>query len=195
MAVAASTTAVLAAAVSSGFSGLGAQGRRRRAAPHARSLAPSPLGLSRAAPSSAGSRGRLRCDAALMPAVVLAKYAVSGGVGCCISHSGAVPLDVIKTRVQTNPERFQGQGMLATGQTLVAEEGPGVLLQGLGSTLVAGPYTAVPHCVPVTLPSSSSCSVHSFPNCLLLVHLYTCRILLPASVSGYTVHREQTVGT
>ena len=61
------------------------------------------------------------------------KYAAAGGIGACISHSGAVPLDVVKTRVQLNPKKYSGT-FFENGATLVREEGPGVLLQGLGST-------------------------------------------------------------
>jgi solute carrier family 25 phosphate transporter 3 len=61
------------------------------------------------------------------------KYAAAGGIGACISHSGAVPLDVVKTRVQLNPGKYAGT-FFENGALLVREEGPGVLLQGLGST-------------------------------------------------------------
>ena len=61
------------------------------------------------------------------------KYAAAGGIGACISHSGAVPLDVVKTRVQLNPKKYSGT-FFENGATLVREDGPGVLLQGLGST-------------------------------------------------------------
>jgi solute carrier family 25 phosphate transporter 3 len=71
---------------------------------------------------------------ALMGAAVVAKYSAAGAVGCVISHGAAVPLDVIKTRVQLDPEKFAGQGFTENAKTLVAEEGVGVLLGGLGST-------------------------------------------------------------
>jgi len=94
------------------------------------------------APSLLGRRRRgrgdaFRCSAALpelLGAAVIVKYAAAGAVGSVVSHCGAVPLDVIKTRVQIDPEKFAGQGWLQNGQTLVAEEGAGVLLGGLGST-------------------------------------------------------------
>lgn len=70
----------------------------------------------------------------MLDAATLLKYTAAGGVGSIISHSGAVPLDVIKTRVQLEPEKFAGNGWLQNVKTLVAEEGVGVLLGGLGST-------------------------------------------------------------
>ena len=70
-----------------------------------------------------------------MAAGALAKYAAAGGIGACVSHAGAVPLDVIKTRVQLEPEKFAGGGVLDNARTLVAEEGKSVLLRGLGSTM------------------------------------------------------------
>lgn len=41
---------------------------------------------------------------------------------------------MVKTRVQLEPEKFAGNGFLDNAKTLVAEEGVGVLLGGLGST-------------------------------------------------------------
>ena len=69
-----------------------------------------------------------------MDAATVLKYSTAGAVGCIISHSGAVPLDVIKTRVQLDPEKFAGKSTMESAETLVAEEGVGVLLGGLGST-------------------------------------------------------------
>jgi hypothetical protein len=62
-----------------------------------------------------------------MDAATVLKYSTAGAVGCIISHSGAVPLDVIKTRVQLDPEKFAGKSTMESAETLVAEEGVGVL--------------------------------------------------------------------
>jgi hypothetical protein len=52
---------------------------------------------------------RLTCNAGgMMILVDQLKYAAAGGIGACISHSGAVPLDVVKTRVQLNPKKYSG---------------------------------------------------------------------------------------
>ena len=81
--------------------------------------------------------------AALKPApgVVLAGPALywriflAGGVCASISHGWAVPLDVVKTRLQTDPERYQGLGIWGAFEKIRREEGPGMLLKGLGATL------------------------------------------------------------
>jgi solute carrier family 25 phosphate transporter 3 len=71
-----------------------------------------------------------------MTAGLLAKYAAAGGVGACVSHAGAVPLDVVKTRVQQDPAKFAGGGVLESAKTLVKEEGWGVLSRGLANTML-----------------------------------------------------------
>lgn len=71
-----------------------------------------------------------------MTAGLLAKYAAAGGVGACVSHAGAVPLDVVKTRVQQDPAKFAGGGVLESARTLVREEGWGVLSRGLANTML-----------------------------------------------------------
>jgi solute carrier family 25 phosphate transporter 3 len=76
------------------------------------------------------------CSASLMTAGLLAKYAAAGGVGACVSHAGAVPLDVVKTRVQQDPAKFAGGGVLESAKTLVKEEGWGVLSRGLANTML-----------------------------------------------------------
>jgi len=73
----------------------------------------------------------------LMAADTFVKYFTAGGVGAMVSHAGAVPLDVVKTRVQQDPARFEGLGVAGSASALVADEGIFVLARGLGST-VAG---------------------------------------------------------
>lgn len=46
-----------------------------------------------------------------------------------------MPLDVVKTRLQTDPERYQGLGIWGACEKIRREEGPGMLLKGLGATL------------------------------------------------------------
>ena len=72
-----------------------------------------------------------------MAADTFVKYFTAGGVGAMVSHAGAVPLDVVKTRVQQDPARFEGLGVAGSASALVADEGIFVLARGLGST-VAG---------------------------------------------------------
>jgi solute carrier family 25 phosphate transporter 3 len=72
-----------------------------------------------------------------MTGALLAKYAAAGGVGACVSHAGAVPLDVVKTRVQQDPQKFaRSGGVFDSMKLLVDEEGIGVLARGLGNTML-----------------------------------------------------------
>ncbi|CAM9928194.1 unnamed protein product, partial [Hapterophycus canaliculatus] len=62
-----------------------------------------------------------------------ALFAACGAVGCTLTHTTVIPLDVVKTRLQTDPGRYAG---LAQGVTTIAEEeGWMMLMQGLGPTL------------------------------------------------------------
>ena len=58
-----------------------------------------------------------------MAADTFVKYFTAGGVGAMVSHAGAVPLDVVKTRVQQDPARFEGLGVAGSASALVADEG------------------------------------------------------------------------
>ena len=69
------------------------------------------------------------------PSAVDWRYFLAGGLCASISHGITTPLDVIKTKMQAAPERFQS-GMLAAARSIVAVEGAGFLLQGLEPTLV-----------------------------------------------------------
>jgi hypothetical protein len=48
------------------------------------------------------------------------------------SHTGTVPIDVVKTRMQLEPERFKAQSFVEVARSIVAEEG----VQGLASGAV-----------------------------------------------------------
>lgn len=63
------------------------------------------------------------------------KSAVAGGICCSLTHGAMTPLDVVKTRIQLQPEKYN-KGMLAGFRTVVAEEGAGALLTGVGPTFV-----------------------------------------------------------
>lgn len=63
------------------------------------------------------------------------RYFAAGGVSAAVSHGYTTPLDVIKTRMQTNPELYNGSVPLCLKEIL-ANEGAGFLLQGLGPTCV-----------------------------------------------------------
>eukprot|EP00953_Heterococcus_sp_UTEX-ZZ885_P031087 16355-Heterococcus_DN1.PRE.1 len=70
-----------------------------------------------------------------------ALFALCGGLGCVATHSAVIPLDVVKTRMQTAPAgRYSG--LTQAAQLIVKEEGPGALLQGAGATMTGYLCTA-----------------------------------------------------
>ncbi|KAK5581876.1 hypothetical protein RB653_003456 [Dictyostelium firmibasis] len=69
----------------------------------------------------------------LTPSLFL-KYGFGGALSCSITHSLVVPLDVVKTLLQTNPGKYTG--MMNGFSTVIKEQGPSGLLQGLGPTAV-----------------------------------------------------------
>ena len=66
-----------------------------------------------------------------------AKYylsgALAGGICCSITHGALTPVDVVKTRIQLDPTKYN-QGFLGGFKQIIAEEGAGALLTGLGPT-------------------------------------------------------------
>lgn len=66
------------------------------------------------------------------------RYFVAGGTCASVSHAAAVPIDVVKTRLQTSPEKYDSEeGVVGAAQRIIADEGIMMLGQGLGPT-VAG---------------------------------------------------------
>lgn len=65
------------------------------------------------------------------------RYFLSGGICVAASHGITTPIDVIKTRIQSEPDKFQGMSVPAATAVIVQESGAEVLLVGLGAT-VAG---------------------------------------------------------
>lgn len=61
------------------------------------------------------------------------KGAAAGGICCSITHAGVTPMDVVKTRIQLDSVKYN-TGFLGTFRQIVAEEGQGALLTGLGAT-------------------------------------------------------------
>lgn len=65
---------------------------------------------------------------------VYALLGISGGAGCALTHTFVIPLDVVKTRMQTNPGQYDG---IFDGATTIAkEEGVNALLLGTQATIV-----------------------------------------------------------
>jgi len=63
------------------------------------------------------------------------KFFLAGSTCCLATHGAMTPIDVIKTRIQIDPQH-KGQNMLTAGRSIVAKSGPGVLMTGFGPTAV-----------------------------------------------------------
>ena len=63
------------------------------------------------------------------------RYFVAGGVCAATSHGITTPIDVVKTRMQADPKRYD-QGVAASALKILKEDGPSTLLGGLGPTVV-----------------------------------------------------------
>ena len=61
------------------------------------------------------------------------RFFAAGGVSAAVSHGYTTPLDVVKTRMQTNPELYNGDVLYALRE-IIDEEGLDFLLQGLVPT-------------------------------------------------------------
>jgi solute carrier family 25 phosphate transporter 3 len=64
-----------------------------------------------------------------------AKFALAGAIGCGVTHGSMTPIDVVKTRIQLEPTKYN-TGMFGSFRKIVAEEGAGALLTGLGPTIL-----------------------------------------------------------
>jgi solute carrier family 25 phosphate transporter 3 len=63
------------------------------------------------------------------------KAATSGAICCSATHGAVCPVDVVKTRMQLNPAKYN-QGMVGGFKMVIAEEGMGALSTGLGATAI-----------------------------------------------------------
>ncbi|KAG8856471.1 Cu/Pi carrier [Tulasnella sp. 330] len=61
------------------------------------------------------------------------RFAVAGAVCCSVTHGALTPVDVVKTRIQLEPEVYN-RGIVTAFRTITASEGAGALLTGLGPT-------------------------------------------------------------
>ncbi|ORY81994.1 mitochondrial phosphate carrier protein [Protomyces lactucae-debilis] len=61
------------------------------------------------------------------------KFFSAGALCCTLTHGATTPIDVVKTRIQVD-SALKGSGMLAAARSIVAAEGPAVLLTGFGAT-------------------------------------------------------------
>merc|ERR1719253_697664 len=84
-----------------------------------------PLGSALLAPSPAAGRS--------YDMMYYIKGAAAGGICCSITHGALCPVDVVKTRVQLDPVKYN-TGLIGGFRTIIAEEGAGALATGLGAT-------------------------------------------------------------
>jgi len=63
------------------------------------------------------------------------KGALSGGICCSITHGALCPVDVVKTRIQLDPIKYN-KGMIGGFRQVIQAEGVGALATGLGPTAV-----------------------------------------------------------
>jgi len=63
------------------------------------------------------------------------KGALAGGICCGVTHGALCPVDVVKTRIQLEPTKYN-KGMVAGFRQVIAAEGAGALATGLGPTIV-----------------------------------------------------------
>jgi Mitochondrial carrier protein len=90
------------------------------------------LDLYASRPRSRDTRTRASLTPLLRVALACPQFFLAGSICACLSHVGGVPIDVLKTRLQTDPGRYDGLWDAAVKVTRT--EGPGMLLQGLGPT-------------------------------------------------------------
>ncbi|KAK6907701.1 hypothetical protein I203_101702 [Kwoniella mangroviensis CBS 8507] len=63
------------------------------------------------------------------------RFALAGALGCAVTHGALTPVDVVKTRIQLEPEVYN-KGMVGGFRQIIANEGAGALLTGFGPTAV-----------------------------------------------------------
>lgn len=61
------------------------------------------------------------------------KGAAAGGICCSVTHAALCPVDVVKTRVQLDPVKYN-KGLIGGFRQVIAEEGAMALSTGLGAT-------------------------------------------------------------
>eukprot|EP00536_Pseudo-nitzschia_multiseries_P016966 jgi/Psemu1/223254/e_gw1.1313.26.1 len=67
------------------------------------------------------------------------RYFVAGGTCAAFSHGITTPIDVVKTKLQADPKKFEGKGLVGATLQICADKeegGPAALLNGLGPTIL-----------------------------------------------------------
>lgn len=91
------------------------------------------LAVDAAAPAVVGTAAAREALAALKSLDY--RYFVAGGTCAAISHGLTTPIDVIKTRKQSDPQKYKNN-MLSTAAEIWKADGANALLGGLGPTFV-----------------------------------------------------------
>jgi solute carrier family 25 phosphate transporter 3 len=65
-----------------------------------------------------------------------ARYFLSGGICAAASHGVTTPVDVVKTRIQADPDAFQGKSLPQSAAMITQQNGLAALLGGLGPTII-----------------------------------------------------------
>mmetsp|Transcript_2735 Transcript_2735/g.3887 ORF Transcript_2735/g.3887 Transcript_2735/m.3887 type:complete len:327 (+) Transcript_2735:121-1101(+) len=84
------------------------------------------LELANAGPAAAAANALKQLDC---------RYFIAGGVCAATSHGITTPIDVVKTRMQAQPEVYN-EGIHKATLSILKTEGPSALLGGLGPTVV-----------------------------------------------------------
>eukprot|EP00977_Amphora_coffeiformis_P012376 scaffold3058_cov177-Amphora_coffeaeformis.AAC.13 len=95
------------------------------------------------------------------------RYFVAGGTCAAFSHGITTPIDVVKTKIQAEPEKYQ-KGMRQAALDIIKTDGPGALLAGLGPTVVG---YGVEGAMKIFFLSSS----HAL--CIIFFVVFPCRVL------------------
>jgi solute carrier family 25 phosphate transporter 3 len=74
-------------------------------------------------------------DASKFDLTYYTKAALAGGICCSFTHSAVCPVDVVKTRIQLEPQKYN-KGMIGGFRQVIAEEGAMALSTGIGATAV-----------------------------------------------------------
>jgi len=77
--------------------------------------------------------GPLKRELPVIPFNIYKLIGVAGAAGCSLTHSVVIPLDVVKTRVQTNPEKYKN--IIDGTATIYKNEGISALFLGTQATI------------------------------------------------------------
>lgn len=61
------------------------------------------------------------------------RFALAGAICCSVTHGALTPVDVVKTRIQLDPLKYN-KGMIGGFKQVIQSEGAGALLTGFGPT-------------------------------------------------------------